>query len=117
MKPGGGKPALTGRLQPVWDGTAEDAESARIVRSFVDERWTTAEVLGRMERCWGDPWLENRWANFVTDGIRERTQSDISFAKVMTLLPALDTGEFTEWDIETCLPGNNLLLQESRPSC
>ena len=59
---------------------------------------------------WADPWLENPWANFITDQLRTMAAADICWFKTAALFPALDSAPLTEWDLRRAVPG--LVLDE-----
>jgi 2',3'-cyclic-nucleotide 2'-phosphodiesterase (5'-nucleotidase family) len=101
----GDEPRITGRLEPVWQELAPEAGSEARVRRYLERYWPEAlEVVGSTSGCWGDPWQENAWANWVTDTFRQWARTEVCFCKAMTLFPALDRGPMTRWDLLRCLP-------------
>jgi hypothetical protein len=64
------------------------------------------EVVGRAsDGCWADPLRENPWANFATDSLREHADADVFFYSAVSLIPALNPGLVTRWDLGRCMPG------------
>jgi 5'-nucleotidase len=103
----GDGPQFSGRLEPVWQNIVEDEEAAGATLAYLTKRRPDAlEIVGStLEGCWADPWVENSWANFVTDRLCEYSGADIAFYGAMSVIPALDPGEVTLWDLGRCMPG------------
>ncbi len=98
---------LSGHLEPVWQDLAEDGQMMQSILVHLRDRHPGAlQVVGSSSGCWADPWLENPWANFVTDEVRQQVAADICFFKAMSLMPALGRGPVTRWDLTRCMPGS-----------
>jgi 2',3'-cyclic-nucleotide 2'-phosphodiesterase (5'-nucleotidase family) len=99
---------LSGRLEPVWQDLADDEQMVQFILVHLrDRRPEALHVVGSSSNgCWADPWLENPWANFVTDSVRQQVSADICFFKAMSLIRALSHGAVTRWDLGRCMPGS-----------
>jgi len=104
----GGALQLSGRLEPVWQDLAENEQIVQSILAYLRDRHPEAlQVVGSSNSgCWADPWVENPWANFVTDEVRQQVSADICFFKAMSLIPALSRGPMTRWDLGRCMPGS-----------
>jgi 5'-nucleotidase len=101
----GGRYHCCGRLEPVWQVVEPDAGMQRHMRTSVERHVPDAlDVIGHTQGCWADPWEENPWANFVTDSLRAFAETDICLYKASMLIPALDPGSVTAWDLAQSLP-------------
>ena len=98
--------AFSGRIEPVWQQIGAAEEVRRAIPEFLERRWPEAlEVVGGTRSgCWADPRVENPWANFVADSLREHADADVSLYGALGLVPALDPGPVTRWDLDRCLP-------------
>jgi hypothetical protein len=101
-----GRFRFTGRLEPTWQAIDSDSGSQRQIACHLRQHLPEAlEVVGGTAGCWADPWSENGWAKFVTDSLRHYAQADLCLYKASMLIPALDSGPVTRWDLAHCLSG------------
>ena len=103
----GGSFRFSGRLEPVWTGVPEDKRMKSTISCWLRSRWPEAlEVLGTVDLgCRADPWLENPWASYVTDYLREQVEADVCLCGAAGLWPMLEPGPVTEWDLQRCMGG------------
>lgn len=93
-----------GEIEPVWQPIDTDETAEKIIHAYVRQYMPSMlESIGTIEECWADPWLENPWANFVTDTLRTFADSDIYFHKASMLPPAFNAGTITLWDLSQCV--------------
>ena len=105
-----GRLHYNGRLEPVWQAIDADGEVRRQIDTYLEQHMPEGlEIIGRTQGCWADPWRENRWANFVTDRLREYAGADLCLYKASMLIPALDPGSLTAWDLAQSFPSTGEL--------
>ena len=98
--------SISGRLELVWQDIRPDQNlEKRISQYYRDSYERSDEEVGETPGCWANPWSENRWSNFILDGIRRDTAAEVAIIKAMMIYPAQDPGPFYWYDADRSVPG------------